>query len=347
MHKIITKKYIINIVKENIGKIDEKILKKVLLEKNIPINDGYSKEALIKMLDYHKINLWTIYELLKDSEFGCTYKEVLKILDVEDEILDKLIEKGVINVAYTKKINIKGNEVIENYYSLEDIYDFSKENLIKFREMNLKGEIKKCKCKENKENHIKKAYKKRIDDFKENLSYWNNLVHKDNVIVSVISTGIDVKRDEIIEIAIADIEGKIIYHNTFKTNKRVSDESYAIKRISKESISKKKTFTQCMDEVYKVLENKRILSYNANLVCSLLKGNGYSRELDNICLMESYMKYVHSKYIIRVKRALNMHSIEENSNDSKAIAECLDLLALIKAVCKECEEKMIQVTKKL
>lgn len=346
MHKIITKKHIINIVKENIENVDETILRKVLIEKNIPITEGYSKETLIKMFDYHKVNLWTVYELLKDKEFGATYKEILKILNVENEILDKLIEKGVINLAYSKIIKVNEVEKIENYYSLEDIYKFSKENLIKFREINLKGEVKKVKCKENKENHIKKAYKKRMDDFKKNFSCWNKLVHKNNVIVSVIATGTDVKRDEIIEIAIMDIEGKIIYHNTFKTNKRVSDESYAIKRISKKSISKKKTFTQCIDEIYSVLDNKTVLAYNSNLVCNLLQGNGYLKELDSICLMESYMKYVHSKYIIRIKRALNMHNIEENTNESKAIAECNDLLELIKAVCKECKEKMYALENK-
>lgn len=341
MHKIITKKYILNIVRENIGKVEDEILRRVLLEKNIPVSDNCSKDALIKMIDYHKINLWHIYELLKKKEFGSTYNEILEILNIEKEILDKLIEEGIIHLVYTKKES--ANSIEEKYYLLEDVYNLSKENLVKFREAQLKGKCKGYKCKKNRENHIKKAYKKRINDLRQNFSYWDGLIHKNNVIVSIVSTGIDTKRDEIIEMAVIDIKGDVIYHNTFKTNKRVSYESYAIKRIDKNSISKKRIFTDCVDEIYNILEDKTILAYNSTLVSNLLKGNGYVKEVDSVCLMKSYMDYVHSKYIIRFKRALNMHNIEESPHKSKALGECFDILELINSVRAECKEKMFEV----
>lgn len=349
MHKIITKRYIREIVKRDLDKVSESSLRRVLLRKNIPFNETYNKDVLKKLIFYHKINLWYVYLESKHELFGVKEDEILKILDVDKFILERLEAEKMINVAYHMDTVIDGMSFKEKYYSLEDVYNISREKIDSFKSKNkLIRNAVNLRVNEKKENHILKALKNRLNDAYRNYAYWENFL-KDNkyVIVFIQATGMNTKVDEILDIGIIDTSGVILYKSTFSINKRISDDTYIIKGIDKKTLNNSPSFKECIEDIEKVLEDKVILNYNSDFIDEIMKSNGYDYKFESVCLMKSYMEYIHSRYVIRFKRALNMQGIHQDERETRALTGCFDTLQLIESVIIECKEKIEDIEKRI
>lgn len=349
MHKIITKRYIREIVKRDLDKVSEESLRQVLEMKNIPFNRNCSRESMIAMIFHHKINLWYVYLKSKHEFFGVNEQEILKILDVDKIILEKLEAEKIINIAYYKDKYIDGELFREKYYLLEDIYNTSREKINSFKNKNkLIRNAVNVRATEKKENHIKKALKNRLLDAYKNYEYWEGLLLDDKyVIVFIQATGRNPKIDEILDIGIIDTNGVILYNSTFNINKRISDDTYMIKGVDKEILNNSPSFKDSIEEIAKVLDGRVILNYNSEFIDEIMKNNGYNYEIKSVCLMKSYMKYIHSRYIIRFKRALNMQGINQDERKTKALTGCFDTLQLIESVIMECKENIEELENKI
>ncbi|MGL4449653.1 MAG: exonuclease domain-containing protein [Sarcina sp.] len=323
-------------MKENIDKVEKESLLNVLRQKNIPIDESESKERIIKYIFYHKVNLCKVYDEAKSYEFGLEKEKVKNILNVDEKIFERLVDEGILRKAYVRSG--------KDFYFLIDIYNLSREQIDKMKEKTKRTSIQKEKT---KENHLQKAIRKRLNDANLNLAKWKELDSVENCIVSIVATGNNPKKDHIMEIAIVDMQGETLYHETFRTNKRLSEESYGIKRLQKIDLLEKEEFKEKSKEVFKILNGKTLISYNIEFLKELLTNNGMTNNVKTICLMERYMDYVHSKYIIRFKRALNMQNIELKDHKSKAIEECNESLELINKVIAECEDKVNSLSSSL
>lgn len=120
-----------------------------------------------------------------------------------------------------------------------------------------------------------------------------------------------------------------------------------IKGVDKEILNNSPSFKDSIEEIAKVLDGRVILNYNSEFIDEIMKNNGYNYEIKSVCLMKSYMKYIHSRYIIRFKRALNMQGINQDERKTKALTGCFDTLQLIESVIMECKENIEELENKI
>lgn len=129
---------------------------------------------------------------------------------------------------------------------------------------------------------------------------------KEIVFLDTETTGLNVYKEDVMELAIVSLRGKgkksYLFNKLLKPNVKCSPGAFDCHHISKEMVRNKKHLLHYYDELKQILKDKKIFiynkSYDVNLINSICKRHDKEpliNEDDCICLMEAYAIY-HGNY---------------------------------------------------
>lgn len=154
------------------------------------------------------------------------------------------------------------------------------------------------------------------------------------VILDTETTGLE-ENDEIIQMAIIDLEKNVLYNTLLKPKlkKSISREATAIHGIKKIDLIDAPCFETAIHKFVDVTEDKTILIYNAEFDVRLLQQTCYANRTKKFplsfwCVMKEYSKYVgewneyHQNYQLQKLKG----------GDHTALGDCLATLATIEVM---------------
>lgn len=158
-------------------------------------------------------------------------------------------------------------------------------------------------------------------DFRDNIKYIMDNKEK-FIILDTETTGLG-KNDEIIEISIIDLEGKVLLDTFVKPRVPISKAAFNIHGISEEKVKLADTWDIIWPKVKNIVSNKRIIAYNSQFDIRMInqscKSNGIDiPKLRHICMMD----FVTEWKGYRPK----LESFTNKSQEHRALSDCLIIL---------------------
>lgn len=335
MGKLITKKSIIKIVKNELEYVSKDDLKHVLDTYKIKYNKNFDKSSLCNLIE-QEIPLWNVFMALKEKNFGIHPKQLEELLNINKTIRKKLEKEKIINISYYKSNRAYGKYINTPFYDLESLYNLTKEKLDKWINKNYRKPSEKQKegFKKASITREKNNEKKYMIASLKNAIYWRekfeSLLNDKYLILDTETTGID-GEDEIIDIAIIDMQGNILLDTFVNTNQEIKESAYYVHGINKEMINNAPYFKEINDNVKKIIENKTLLIFNDGFDVRMLRQSGYNNEINSKCLMNLYMSYANSERWISLQNAMEYEELDIIQNH-RALSDCLCCLKLIKKI---------------
>ena len=161
--------------------------------------------------------------------------------------------------------------------------------------------------------------------------YW--IEHKDKYcIVDTETTGLT-SYDQVIEIAIIDLEGNVLLNTLCIPTVEISDDAAVVHGIDKYVLREAKapSWVDIYPEVKRILDDRIMLAYNADfdermILQTCRYNNVNSFEFISECIMHNVMKYYSSEQYIALQE------VSSNQQNHRALGDCLLCLDLIKQV---------------
>jgi DNA polymerase III subunit epsilon len=175
-------------------------------------------------------------------------------------------------------------------------------------------------------------------DRDDSILWSRNVLEKKNsyVILDTETTGLE-DEDEIIQMAIIDLEKNVLYNTLLKPKlkKSISRDATMIHGIKKNDLIDAPYFETAVHKFLDVTENKTILIYNAEFDIRLLQQTCYANRIKKFplscwCVMKEYSKYVgewneyHQNYRLQKLKG----------GDHTALGDCLATLTTIEVMAK-------------
>ena len=149
------------------------------------------------------------------------------------------------------------------------------------------------------------------------------------IILDTETTGLDGDA-EVVQIAIIDGNGNILFNSLVKPLRGIRSEALAINHITEAMVENAPTFKDIFPTLQKIIEDKRLVIYNANYDMRVMHQSGddlppFFNVIVN-CAMEAYAKYVSdwNDYYGSYRWQ------KLPSGDHSALGDCLATLKLIK-----------------
>jgi DNA polymerase III subunit epsilon len=172
-----------------------------------------------------------------------------------------------------------------------------------------------------------------------------NTINEPYLVLDTETTGLG-NMDEIIELAIIDHMGKVLFNELMKPTREIHFEAVRIHGISNEMVAKKPNFNWWYGDIKKILEGQTVCIYNAEFDIRLLKQTAVAHNREGrfncraVCVMEKYRQHMGIKKYTRAKYGLQQASKNfkiKQQDAHRALDDCLSTLAVIKAMNKEVE----------
>lgn len=169
----------------------------------------------------------------------------------------------------------------------------------------------------------------------------SEVLNSDNyLILDTETTGLG-RYAEIIELAIIDTKGQVLYESLFKPTQPIPTEATEIHGITDEMVKDCPDFGSEWEQIWEVIKNKTLLIYNADFDTSMLyrtlERHGITLEdgfrFDSFCIMEFYQAFKDYRYWTKLEHACDEMGIEIEQNH-RAADDCRMVLELIKAIAK-------------
>lgn len=169
------------------------------------------------------------------------------------------------------------------------------------------------------------------------------MMKNENVlIIDTETTGLD-DCDEIIQLAILDVRGRVHFHKFFQPMTTISDEALSVHGITGQKLAAAPCFADFYERLRDILRDRDIVAYNAEFDRRMIEQTCRKNELEPFdqvtwhCLMEKYA-FFHGKrrkdgtYIAQtLKSACKQQSLcIKEAHD--AVKDCLAALELMKAI---------------
>ncbi|HDX9655320.1 TPA: 3'-5' exonuclease [Bacillus wiedmannii] len=147
------------------------------------------------------------------------------------------------------------------------------------------------------------------------------------VILDTETTGLTL-RDQIIEISVIDLTGKILLNSLVKPTIIIPAEATSIHGITNEMVQGAPSWTTIYKELREVTVGKTILIYNAEFDLGMIENNCIANNVEfkdfkSICVMKMYADYVDSK------RWISLSDATELTIKHRAAADCFAVLELL------------------
>lgn len=194
-------------------------------------------------------------------------------------------------------------------------------------------------CKEcfeviKQQEKIEALIKQREEMMNEGIEKFKSWFYEDFLILDTETTGLNFG-DEIIELAIIDKKGNVLFDSFFKPKNMIPDDVIDVHGITNEMVINAPNWKEKWNEIKNLIENKKILIYNADFdVIMINSTNNIWGIQDNYsincnCVMETYRLYVGSERSVKLSEASGIPT------SHRAVDDCLSVLKLINDVWNE------------
>jgi DNA polymerase-3 subunit epsilon len=184
---------------------------------------------------------------------------------------------------------------------------------------------------EEERRYEEEAYKREQEAHKE---YWFNVFNswykRDFVILDTETTSLD---GEIVDIALIDREGKILFNSLVKPKTSVTREAFNVHGISDDMLATAPTWPEVFPKIAKILKDRLILIYNDIFDRSMIYNTcdlwGIEPpKLETDCVMRSYSDYYNCRWV-------SLGIASGDYVEHRALGDCFSTLKVIKEVWQE------------
>ncbi|MBM6770582.1 MULTISPECIES: 3'-5' exonuclease [Bacillus cereus group] len=153
-------------------------------------------------------------------------------------------------------------------------------------------------------------------------------INKDQfVILDTETTGLTL-RDQIIEISVIDLAGKILLNSLVKPTINIPAEAASIHGITNEMVHDAPSWIEIYKELCEVTAGKTLLIYNAEFDLGMIESTCIANSVEfknfkSTCIMKIYADYVDSK------RWISLSDATELTIKHRAAADCFAVLELL------------------
>lgn len=168
------------------------------------------------------------------------------------------------------------------------------------------------------------------------------LMNDSYVVLDTETTGLNYT-DQIIELAILDMKGDIVYQSLFNPGYEISNEATDVHGISNDDVKYAPTYKDEWPTIYEKIKNKTLLIYNSNFDIKMLKQmiNLQSIDIeeftiDSRCIMNMYSRFIDSERWCKLSDACCDMGIYINQ-EHRAVGDCMMTIELIRKI-SECEK---------
>ena len=354
--KLIDKKFIKNHVKNSLDYLSKDEILNIYKKYEIgPVKSSLTKYEIIKAIEKSKADFWSIYQDCKNYAFGISAYELYELLSIDKKIKDKMVKDNLLTVAYTRAVKTQFKKWIDApYFLLEDLYkidkDFFEEWKSKIKPASAKqlAALKKARetaiknktciscglIKSSKNDLIDGKCYECIHADKVRETYKDIMKNKEKyVILDTETTGLG-DNDQIVEIAIIDLDGKELLNTRIYTEVPISPEASYVNGIKNSDLEGMPTIKELTPRIQELFKDKTILIYNEVFDVRMLYQSGFEGEFNSCCMMNLYMNYINSDRWVGLQRAMEYEGIDI-VQDHSAFGDSICILELIKKIAEE------------
>lgn len=354
-NKLIDKKFIKDYVKNSLDNLSKDEVFNIYKKYEIgPVKSSLTKYEMIRAIKKSKVNFWDIYQDCKTFAFGISAYELYELLSIDKKIKDKMIKENLLKVAYTKEVKTQFKKWINSpYFLLEDLYKIDKDYFEEFKlkikpatsrqlaalEKARETAIKNRTCTKcglimsNKNALVDGKCYECIHADKVRETYKDIMKNKEQyLILDTETTGLG-DADQIVEIAIIDLDGKELLNTRIYTEVPISPEASYVNGIKNSDLKGMPTIKELTPKIQELFKDKTILIYNEVFDARMLYQSGFEGEFKSKCMMYLYMDYINSDRWVGLQRAMEYEGIDI-VQDHSAFGDCICLLELIKQIAE-------------
>lgn len=354
-NKLIDKKFIKDYVKNSLDNLSKDEVFNIYKKYEIgPVKSSLTKYEMIRAIKKSKVNFWDIYQDCKTFAFGISAYELYELLSIDKKIKDKMIKENLLKVAYTKEVKTQFKKWINSpYFLLEDLYKIDKDYFEEFKlkikpatsrqlaalEKARETAIKNRTCTKcglimsNKNALVDGKCYECIHADKVRETYKDIMKNKEQyLILDTETTGLG-DADQIVEIAIIDLDGKELLNTRIYTEVPISPEASYVNGIKNSDLEGMPTIKELTPRIQELFKDKIILIYNEVFDVRMLYQSGFEGEFKSKCMMYLYMDYINSDRWVGLQRAMEYEGIDI-VQDHSAFGDCICVLELIKQIAE-------------
>ncbi len=160
-----------------------------------------------------------------------------------------------------------------------------------------------------------------------------DLLNSNAVILDTETTGLD-NFAQVIQLAIINMQGETLFDSLLRPSCPISEGAAAVHLITEESLVDAPTISDVVEDVTKILHQRKVITYNSEFDRRLLRQTMRAFELDLTwmkdvefqCAMKMYAASIGSERWLKL-----------TGGDHSALSDCLACLALIKRMAEVSE----------
>ncbi|WP_299493135.1 3'-5' exonuclease [uncultured Shewanella sp.] len=170
-------------------------------------------------------------------------------------------------------------------------------------------------------------------------------IEKSPLVLDTETTGLS-NRDEIIEIAVHDINDNIVFYSTLRPSVDIHPKAEEVHQISRDSLANEPTWNEIIDQLRVCLQNKTVIIFNVDFDIRLLKQTAIAfgddakwlDELETRCAM--YLAADHygatNRYgSISLANAMRAAGTKLRGKAHTASADVLATIDVVKAIAEQ------------
>lgn len=145
-------------------------------------------------------------------------------------------------------------------------------------------------------------------------------------IVDTETTGLG-KTDKVVEIAIIDLDGKILLNTLVNPNKKIHWAAEKVHGISDSMVQNAPDVREIARKVNEILKNRIMIAYNAKFDARMIK-QSFNLNVKHECLMHNVMDFIGTNRYVSLEVATT--NIRSDYQEHRALEDCYLCLKLIK-----------------